>query len=127
MMRFYKLPKERWEDFFDDLAASLTGHRPFDIDVAGPKIGNQVLAHHLSLNGITYDRNSDTLYLYSNGEANGLDHAISQPREIWVDFAASGLSRIVIKEDGDQQQFVTIREPIGLPANIEAGLRSGLA
>jgi hypothetical protein len=124
MMRFYKLPKERWEEFFDDLATSLGGHRLFDIGVAGPKIGNQVLAHHLSLHGITYDRKSDTLYLYSLGEGEGLDHAISHPREIWVDFAASCFARLVIKEDGDQQQFVTIREPIGLPANVEAGLHS---
>lgn len=127
MMHFYRLPKERWEEFFDHLAASLSGHRPLDIDIAGPKIGNQVLAHHLSLNGVTYDRKSDTLYFYSEGNGAGFDHAIAHPLEIWVDFAAGGLSRIVVKEEGDQQQFVTIREPIRLPANAAAGLRPGPA
>ena len=124
MMRFYQLPKERWEDFFDDLSASNGGRRPVDIEVAGPNVGDQIAAHNLSLNGMTYDRKSDTFYIYSDGEGDGLDHAIYHPQEIWVDFAASGLSRIVVEEDGGQRQFVTIGHPLLLPANVGAGFRS---
>jgi len=118
------LPKERWEGFFDDLASSVNMHRPVDIEVTGPAIGDQIAGHHLPLNGFTYDRKSDTFYIYSNGDGRNLDHAIEQPREIWVDFVGSGLSRIVVKQADDQQQFITLREPFALPAGVEDELGS---
>mgnify|MGYP001544760950 CR=1 FL=1 len=122
-MRFYQLPKEQWEQFFDDLAGSIVGRRAVDVEVVGPNVGDQIAAHDLSLNGITYDRKDDTLFIYSDGDGERVNHAISHPREIWVDFAAGSLSTIVVKEDGGQQQVVTIGEPIALPANVETWLR----
>lgn len=122
MQRFYQLPKERWEDFFDKLATTIEQNRPVDIEVAGPNLGDQIAGQRLPLNGFTYDRKSDTFYIYADGEGGGLDHAIAHPREIWVDFVGSMLSCIVVKEEGQQQQFITLREPLALPANVKSQL-----
>ena len=87
MNQFTQLPKERWEEFFDDLSSILREGRQVDIEVAGLSIGDQIAAEHLPLNGLTYDPKDDTFYIYTNGQGNNLDHAISHPREIWIDFA----------------------------------------
>ena len=123
--RFYQLPKERWEEFFDDFAGVLsTESRQVDIEVAGLAIGDQTAAQHLPLNGLTYEPKTDTFYIYSDGSGANLDHAIVHPKEIWVELGPTGLSRVVVKEEGDQQQFIVLREALALPPGVEDELRS---
>ena len=122
--RFYQLPKERWEEFFDDFAGLLvTENKRVDIEVTGLSIGDQTAAEHLPLNGLTYEPKSDTFFIYSDGSGRNLDHSIAHPKEIWVELGPTGLSRVVVKEEGDQQQFIVLREPLALPPAVEDELR----
>lgn len=123
--RFYQLPKERWEEFFADFAGLLgTENKQVDIEVTGLSIGDQTAAEHLPLNGLTYEPKSDTFFIYSDGKGTNVDHAIAHPQEIWVELGPTGLSRVVVKEEGDQQQFIVLRDPLALPPAVEDELRS---
>ncbi len=123
MTNYYQLPKTRWTAFFDDLTSALKDRKQVHIEVAGLKIGLQVAVEHLPLSGLTYDHKNDTFYVYTSNSHGNLNHAIASPREIWVDMASSGLSRIVVKDADGQQQFIRLRDPIALPRPIQEDLR----
>jgi hypothetical protein len=107
--------KPRWANFFETITEALQGKR-IEIEVAGLDLGDQIAAEHIVLNGVTYDRKDDTLYVYATDSENDLDHAIVHPREIVVSSRTGILDRIVVKDADNHLHVITLREALELPA-----------
>jgi hypothetical protein len=111
--KYVALAKENWQAFFDAFTQVLEGRR-VEIEVVGLEIGDQIEAAWWPLNGLTYDRKSDTFYVYVERGDRDIGHAISQPRDILVRTGAGGVEDVVISDNGGHVHIVRLREPIML-------------
>jgi hypothetical protein len=110
-----QLPQDRWAHFFDGFTRALFG-KLVEIEVIGLDLGDQIQAEWLPLNGLTYDRHDDTLYVYiEETEGRDLDHAIAHPREVHVQLGPTGLERVIAIDADRRQHIVRLREPLALP------------
>lgn len=121
---YRSLPEERWQDFFDDITNALQG-RQVEIEVVGLDLGDQIQAEWLSLNGLTYDPNDDTFYVYVEDTDMMFDHGISHPKEILVHLGATGglLDQVIVVDAEGRRHLVRLREPLELPAPSDLAVR----
>ena len=108
------IPKESWEPFFDAFSRVLEGAR-LEIEVIGLDLGDQIEAEYLPLDGLTYDRRSDTFFVLVEGPHRELDHAVPHPREILIRSGARGIEHVVVIAEDDHQHIIRLREPLMLP------------
>ena len=80
--------------------------------------GDQIEEGWVRINGIAYEPKEDVLYIYSEA-GGGVDHAISKPREIFVELAEPGIKQVVVMDADDHKQFIRLRAPLALPASTE--------
>lgn len=118
-MDFDKIPREKWQTFFDSMSKALEG-KVVDIEVVGLDLGDQMATSSLPLNGIAYEPKSDTVYVYTDERERDHDHAIPRPREIFVQVGDTGLDQVVILDEDDHKHFVRLRAPLELPADALA-------
>lgn len=111
------LSEERWQDFFDDVTNALQG-RQVEIEVVGLDLGDQIQAEWLPLNGLTYDPNDDTFYVYLEDTDMMFDHGISHPQEILVHLGATGLDHVIVVDGDGRRHLVRLREPLQLPSAV---------
>jgi hypothetical protein len=109
-MAMRKLEKSEWRPFLDALSKSLVGKRA-EIEVASLDLGDQIEAEFLPLLGIVFDNKDDTVEI----ALEGVDHLISNPREIYVDIASTGLTNIEITDSDGRRHIVQLRDPLMLP------------
>lgn len=109
------LSEESWGEFFDSITRSLQG-RQVEIEVVGLDLGDQIQAEWLPLNGLTYDPNDDTFYVYIEDNENSFDHGIAHPREILVHQGPTGLDHVVVVDGDGRRHIVRFRQPLELPA-----------
>lgn len=109
------LSEESWGDYFDSVTNALQG-RQVEIEVVGLDLGDQIQAEWLPLNGLTYDPNDDTFYVYIEDQENSFDHGIAHPREILVHTGAGGLDQVVVVDADGRRHIVRLRQPLELPA-----------
>lgn len=101
------LQSREWQAYFNEISKSLAGERAF-VEIEGLLFGNRTQARCLSLIGITYDSKDDILEI----AMEGLDHLISQPREIVVSEGAEGLERLDITDSSEQKQNIRLVKPL---------------
>lgn len=109
-MSIQQIEKYMWQPFFDTLTKSLTGSLA-EVEVASLDLGDQIAAEWTPLVGISYDPRDDIVDV----ALAGLDHRVRAPRDIYVDYDASGLVSLAIIDADDVQQIVKLKTPLALP------------
>ena len=87
------IKKEDYHVYFDDLSKFFEDDL-VQIEVVGLKLGDQIEADYVTLNGMTYEPKEDILFLYLGDE---LEHTIRNPVEIYIDEGEFGVDEIAIK------------------------------
>lgn len=106
-----KLERKAWKPYFDNVSRLLAGKR-IELDVASLNLGSQPVAKWAPVFGVTYDPNDDVVAIL----AEGLDHMIRRPRDVFVETEGVNLlSMEVIGGDG-ASQIVRFAEPLLLTA-----------
>lgn len=101
-----KLERKAWKSYFDNVSRLLDGKR-VEIEVASLAIGSQLAAEWLPALGVTYDEQADLLAVM----AEGLDHMIRHPREIFVQAEGDELQTISVTGDDGAIQIIRFRAP----------------
>lgn len=114
-MAIHKLDKEDWRPWFDRVSQALIGKRT-EIEVESLSLGSQVEAESLPLLGITYDPKDDIVEV----ALEDVDHLITMPKEIYVDYDGGGLKSVEIIDASDARHIVQLRDPLMLPAPARA-------
>ena len=110
-MAAQKIDKSKWQAFFDRLSRGLVGMRA-EIEVASLALGDQIEAEWLPLLGIAYDPKDNVLEI----ALEGLDHLISNPKEVWADAGIGALLNFEVIDGEGVSQIIKLREPLMLPA-----------
>lgn len=100
-----KLERNTWKSYFDNVSRLLDGKR-VEIEVASLAIGSQIAAEWLPALGVTYDEQADLLAIM----AEGLDHMIRHPREVFIQTAGEELQTISVTDDDGAIQIIRFRE-----------------
>ncbi|MYM92076.1 hypothetical protein GTP91_33520 [Rugamonas sp. FT82W] len=100
-----KLERNTWKSYFDNVSRLLDGKR-VEIEVASLAIGSQIAAEWLPALGVTYDEQADLLAIM----AEGLDHMIRHPREVFVQTEGEELQTISVTDDDGAIQIIRFRE-----------------
>ncbi len=114
-MTIKKLEKAVWHPYFDNLSKMIEGKQA-EIEVASLEIGDQIEAEWVPLLGITYDYKNDLVEIL----LQDLDHMINHPREIYIDFGATGLTSMEVIDDDDVRQIIKLRDPLMLSHSSSA-------
>lgn len=109
-MSIQQIEKYMWRPFFDNLTKSLAGSLA-EVEVASLDLGDQIEAEWTPLIGISYDPKDDIVDVV----VEGVDHRVRAPRDIYVDFNASGLVSLAIVDADNVRQIVKLRNPLALP------------
>jgi hypothetical protein len=110
-MTVVKLEKTHWHSFCDRASHGLMGKRA-EIEVNSPIFGVQIEAKWLPVIGLVYDPASGVLDIL----LDGLDHMISHPRELYVQYGTGGVDSLGILDGDNCWQIVLLRDPVMLPA-----------
>ncbi len=92
------------------VSRGLLGKRA-EIEVLSPIRRIAVRASGLPVIGIAYDRERDALRIM----LDGLDHFVSRPREMYLDFFDGGFQSLGILDQDNTWQVVVLRDPVMLP------------
>lgn len=102
-----KLDQAQWQTYFDHVSKTLAG-KTVTIEVASLSLGVQSAASSVPLWGISYDPKDEVIAVI----AEGLDHLIRRPREVYVETeGVKLLSMKVVDEDGDSQILTFNEQP----------------
>jgi hypothetical protein len=105
------LPKDQWKDYFDRVSKQMQASS-VETSVDGLDLGHQYLTSNALLEGVSYERASETLTFFFQG----LTHNISAPREILVDDGPEGLRSIVVLDSEGRKQIAMFHGLLELPA-----------
>lgn len=111
MSKTIELAKPTWQAYFDTVSRGLAGQQ-VAIEVAALDIGSHVAAQWLPVLGVTYDGRNDLLAVM----AEGLDHMIRHPRQIFVESEGGALHSINAIDGDGASQIIRFKEPLRLPA-----------
>ncbi|MFS2134461.1 DUF5335 domain-containing protein [Duganella sp. Dugasp56] len=106
-----KLEKAAWKPYFDHVSTLLEGMN-VGIEVASLQIGSQFAAEWLPLTGVVYDPKDDLIAIM----AEGLDHMIRRPREVFIETKGVNLLSMEVVDADGVSQVIRFREPLKLPA-----------
>lgn len=106
-----RLERHNWHTYFDAISKVLPGKQA-EIEVNALSIGAQIEQEYAPLLGIVYDHKSEVLEVI----LEGLDHTISNVREIYVDHDGVRLNSVQVIDDDGVQQIIKLRDPVLLPA-----------
>ena len=108
------IPREKWEQFFDDLSKRRFGWTT-KIEVMNDSIGDQVLSENLPLNGITVEQTGDVsaIEIAVGASTTHQSHNIVNPSKVAFlgDDEKSG-SVVEIEEENGTKTLVHIIEPM---------------
>lgn len=105
------IAKDRWHSFFEEFTKAIQGRRQAGVEVVSLGYGDQVLAANAPLHGLSYDTRSETFEV----EMEGIDHRVTRPRNVFVEWEAGGVVGVEIVGDDDVRTIVKISEPLMLP------------
>lgn len=107
-----KLDRTVWQAYFDHVSKMLEGKR-VEIEIASLQLGSQLAAEWLPVFGVTYDKKDDLIAIM----AEGLDHMIRQPRDVFVEAAGSELISMEVIDGDGVSQIIKFKTPVLLPAS----------
>lgn len=106
-----KLERTAWKSYFDNVSRLLDGKR-VEIEVASLAIGSQIAAEWLPALGVSYDEQTDLLAIM----AEGLNHLVRHPREVFIQAEGRELQTISVTDDDGAIQIIRFREAPPSPA-----------
>jgi hypothetical protein len=106
-----KLERTIWKPYLDRVSRLLKG-KNVEIEVASLDLGSQVAAQWLPLLGLMYDQKEDLIAVV----AEGLDHMIRAPRDVFVEAEGVNLLSMEVIDGDGTGQIIRFREPLLLPA-----------
>lgn len=106
-----KLDKAIWKPYFDRVSKLMDG-KYVEIEVAALSLGSQLAAEWLPLFGVTYDERDDLIAVM----AEGLDHMIRKPREVFVETDGVNLLSMAVNDSDGVEQIVRFKAPLLLEA-----------
>ncbi|GGC00572.1 DUF5335 family protein [Pseudoduganella buxea] len=101
------LERREWGPYFDNVSKRLAG-KTVAIEVASLALGSQVAAEWLPLYGIMYDHKNDLVAVM----AEGIDHMIRHPRDIFVETEGEDLLSMQVIQFDNTSQIIRLREPL---------------
>ncbi len=110
-MTVRKLEKREWHPFLENISRLLEGKRA-EIEVASLRLGDQIEAEWLPLQGLAYDPKDDVVEVLLEGH----DHLIHKPREIYIDAELPGMTSLEVVDAEGTKQIVKLKDPLMLPA-----------
>lgn len=99
-----EIPKERWNDYLTALSNRENRH-PVSIRIEGREFGDQTLADHLPLVGISCEMKGsmqNAIEITVGENATPLTHYVAEPARVYVEEADNGSVRVLDIEDGAQ-------------------------
>jgi hypothetical protein len=100
-----EIPRNQWRSYFDEFSRDLDPMRA-RMEVAGPALGDQVVAERLALTAIVYDNRNDILVIgldAPGGLAEDIEHVIYQPQTIFLTSGDDGTTTFDVQDaEGDQ-------------------------
>lgn len=111
MTTTHKLERKAWKPYFDNVSKILEGKR-VELDVASLALGSQPLAKWVPVFGVSYDPNDDLVAIM----AEGIDHMIRRPRDVFVETEGVNLLSMEVIDDDGASQIVRFAEPLLLTA-----------
>jgi len=109
-MNSMKIGQDAWKPYFDEMNKHLEGKQAF-VEIASLALGDQVQAEWAPLLGIAYDARDNQIEIL----LEGVDHAIPNPKNVYVGYGDQGLEAIEIVDADDTQRIIRLRMPLTLP------------
>lgn len=106
-----KLDRPHWELYFDRVSRLLEGEQ-VEVGVAGLALGDQIEADWIALVGLTYDAKGNAF----NVLTDRIDHRISRPADIYVEYESNGLHSVEVIDAEGSRHIIRLRPPLALPA-----------
>lgn len=77
-----QIPREEWQQYFDSFTRRHLGQTGgvVNVQALSQDIGDQVLAEHAHLTGLSYDPHDQVL----SAMLEGAEHLVFRPAEVWV-------------------------------------------
>ncbi|HEY1252686.1 MAG TPA: DUF5335 family protein [Thermoanaerobaculia bacterium] len=105
-MRNRLIPRTEWDRFFEAFSRRHHGRRA-TVRVFGPKIGSQVEAHELPLEGIVPEARGPAvidIFLGAAPPRSNIEHRVAEPEQVWVELTDAGSEEAleIRSQDGTQ-------------------------
>lgn len=121
-MRNRLVPRTEWGRFFDGFSRRHHG-RTATVRVLAPKIGSQVEARDLPLEGIVpataAGRSALEIHLGAAPPETNIEHLVADPEQVWVELSATGDEEAleIRSKDGTQTvvQFAAVPRRVAVP------------
>src|SRR5262245_34361057 len=110
-MIFRQLEREEWRSFFDLLSKTMIGKRA-EIEVASRRVGDQIVARWLPLQGLVYEPKKDTIEIL----LDGLEHMVHGPRQLFVEEPRFSCATFGVIDRTGALRIIRLRDPLLLPA-----------
>ena len=107
-MRNRLVPRSEWFRFFDAFSRRHQGWAT-TVSVLSPKLGSQVEARDMPLEGIVVSAGatgSISLHLGSAPPRSNIEHEIEDPRQVWVELSEEGAEEALDVESQDGTKTV---------------------
>jgi hypothetical protein len=109
-MGVQRFDRSTWMNVCAGISANLLGKRA-EIEFVSLADGLLTEALKQPVLGIIYDPANDVLKIL----LEGIDHFVSQPKEMYLDFRLGGDVRLGILDKANAWQIVLLRDPLMLP------------
>jgi Family of unknown function (DUF5335) len=107
-MRNRLVPRSEWFRFFDAFSRRHQG-RIVTVHVFGPKVGSQIEARGMPLEGIVSNADATgpiAIYLGAAPPTSNIEHEIDEPKQVWVELSDSGAEEALQVESKDGTKTV---------------------
>ncbi|MEX0880375.1 MAG: DUF5335 family protein [Thermoanaerobaculia bacterium] len=107
-MRNRLVPRSEWFRFFDEFSRRHQGW-PATVHVLSPKLGSQVEARDMPLEGIVSRADATgpiSIHLGSAPPRSNIEHEIEDPRQVWVELSEAGAEEALDVESEDGTKTV---------------------
>lgn len=111
-MKNRQVPRAEWSRFFDDFSRRHE-HEPATVRVLSRRLGNQVEASALSLEGIVASAMGDAISIHLGGAPERhVEHPVESPEQVWVELMEDGTeTAVAIQSAGGVQTILEIELP----------------
>ena len=104
-----KIPQDQLADYFDSFSRRFLkegGSEAIDVEVIEPELGDQRPVEGVRLQGVTYERETNTLEF----ELDSGDHRVYGPQEVWTVEDDDGfVSAIEVVKSDSSKEIISIR------------------
>lgn len=119
-MRNRQVPRAEWVQFFEGFSRRHEGWLA-TVRVIDPKIGSQVEARDLPLEGIGVDPATTgpiSIHLGRRPDSN-IEHPVENPRQVWVEITEAGAEAALEIEANDGRKTILEFRVAALPETVD--------